>query len=514
MQVNTLLNFRTCFPVGAAIAQIPAGTRLMLTGTGQSATVGGVSYFFVPSVFNEQAGCFASEFATIIGTATPTLSPTSSPTRTSTPTGTATRTATGSPSPTSTQPTSTPTSTRTPTLTPTRTATSAAPSATPTRTPTRTATPPSGLFAGVVMQVNTLVNFRTCFPVGGAIAQIPAGTRVVLTGTGQSATVGGVSYFFVPSVFNGQAGCFASEFATVIGTATPTRTATATGAAGTSTPTRTPTRTSTPGGGFSIGSTVEPITGLNLRVNHGTEYTIIDVLPAGIDCTVLAGPIPEDGYTWYQVSCPGFPNGWVAGEYLVQVTGASLAEEEAAPGQTEAETAVPTLTQTLPAEAVEPTVAVEEAVDTPLVEPTAETIPTQVVLPTETGPQPYPIVRVQRTAGTANGRVLVDQLPETVWSTDGSEVPRLAAFILDLGEVYPVSTLRWLSDPGGMAGTLRIDVSVDNQTWSELEIGELAAAGAWQELVIGGEVRYIRFVFINDQGLGIVGGIAEVEVWP
>ncbi len=129
-------------------------------------------------------------------------------------------------------------------------------------------------------------------------------------------------------------------------------------------------------------------------------------------------------------------------------------------------------------------------------------------------PEPIPIVRIQRSEGSSAGQVLVDQDPATVWTTDGSAVVPLAAFIADLDEPQYVSLVRWQVGPEGLAGTLHVSVSTDNENWTDLTIDNIASPGEWQELAVDMNVQYIRFVFVNDDGLPTVGGIAEIEIWP
>ena len=71
-----------------------------------------------------------------------------------------------------------------------------------------------------------------------------------------------------------------------------------------------------------------------------------------------------------------------------------------------------------------------------------------------------------------------------------------------------------MSSANGLAGTLYISVSTDNENWTDLPIDTIASPGEWQELPVDADVRYIRFVFVNDEGLAVVGGIAELKVWP
>jgi hypothetical protein len=124
------------------------------------------------------------------------------------------------------------------------------------------------------------------------------------------------------------------------------------------------------------------------------------------------------------------------------------------------------------------------------------------------------VARIQRSEGSSAGQVLVDQDPGTVWTTDGSAVVPLAAFIADLDAPQHVSLIRWQVGPEGLAGTLHVSVSTDNENWTDLPIDTIASPGEWQEITVDANVQYIRFVFVNDDGLPVVGGIAEIEVWP
>lgn len=53
---------------------------------------------------------------------------------------------------------------------------------------------------------------------------------------------------------------------------------------------------------------------LNLRAGHGLDEDVLTVLVYGAAGTITGGPIPADGYTWYEVDV-GQP-GWLAGEYI------------------------------------------------------------------------------------------------------------------------------------------------------------------------------------------------------
>lgn len=144
----------------------------------------------------------------------------------------------------------------------------------------------------------------------------------------------------------------------------------------------------------------------------------------------------------------------------------------------------------------------------------ATEIPATEIPPTETEVQALAIVRVQRTDGSSPAQVLVDGDPTTVWMTDGSAALPLAAFVADLDSVHYVSTIAWLSGTDGIAGTLHISVSTDEANWTDLSIDTTVAPGQWQQLAVAADVRYVRFVFVNDDGLDVIGGIAEIEILP
>jgi len=90
----------------------------------------------------------------------------------------------------------------------------------------------------------------------------------------------------------------------------------------------------------------------------------------------------------------------------------------------------------------------------------------------------------------------------------------LASFALDLNEVRDVGTVRWLPGASGISGRLLIHTSVDGENWTEIDLTAIVSEGQWSEVVINAPARFVRFAFINEDGVAIIGGIAEAEVWP
>lgn len=77
-----------------------------------------------------------------------------------------------------------------------------------------------------------------------------------------------------------------------------------------------------PSGGFAAGEKVSVTAGLYLRTGPGTGYGVITTMPTGTVCTIVSGPNPANGLTWYQVDSP-YGRGWCAGEYLKRTSASS-----------------------------------------------------------------------------------------------------------------------------------------------------------------------------------------------
>jgi peptidoglycan/xylan/chitin deacetylase (PgdA/CDA1 family)/uncharacterized protein YraI len=79
------------------------------------------------------------------------------------------------------------------------------------------------------------------------------------------------------------------------------------------------TTTPPPSGSFAPGETVRVTAGLYLRTAPSLTSGVITTMPTGTVCTIVSGPSPSGGYTWYQVDTP-YGRGWAAGEFLVRTT--------------------------------------------------------------------------------------------------------------------------------------------------------------------------------------------------
>ena len=323
---------------------------------------------------------------------------------------------------------------------------------TPTRTPTRTATSTGGIAIGSTVRTTTSVNMRSGAGTNNGVVEV---LPVNATGTVLAGPTLATGYQWYRVNMGGYGiGWVAVNYLAV--TAPPVATAT---------------RTATTASGFPAGSTVQTNDSVNMRNGAGTGNTVIALLPPGTSCSVVSGPTSATGYQWYRINCSGFGIGYVAGEFLDQVSSASVSEASSAPSSTATlmpSTATKTTdtpestqvaTETI---APEPTISAPEATETlvpsptegppvqadlpaspeieqPIDIPATEIAPTDIPPTEETGLQSLPVARVQRTEGSSPAQVLVDDDPATVWTTDGSAVLPLAAFVADLDSVQYVA---------------------------------------------------------------------------
>lgn len=408
----------------------------------------------------------------------------------------------------------------------------------PTVVPTATPTTPAGIVIGSSVRTTTSVNMRSGPGTNNNVV-------TVLPGNVMGSVLAGPSYgsgyqWFKVNMPGFGIGWVASDYLALIGTPAPTPSAAS---------------------GWPSGSHVRTTDRVNMRNGAGTGNSVIAVLPSGADCTVLSGPTQANGYHWYRLNCSPRGIGYVAGEYLQQVsasaaTVATATVESVATSEPMTETPA---AQETPLPEIEPSVIVPDVLVTTAPEsetpvelatplppidpeitvltpssvptdiPTATVVlgevvsspdagtPVEILIPTEipiAEITPLPIVRVQRSEGSSPAQVLVDDDPATVWMTDGSAVVPVAAFVVDLDTVQSVGSISFASGADGIAGTLHLSISADNENWTDLSIDALAPAGEWQELAVGMDARYIRFVFVNDDALEAVGGIAEIRIWP
>lgn len=485
-QINDLvrttanLNLRSAPGLGSpALGVLANGTQGVVLSNGIQS---GTFVWFQVNMNGHPVGWVAGSYLTKIGVASPTSVPS----------------ATGTSGP------PTATHTRTPTAPATNTGVA---TSTPTRTPTRTPTSIPGVFApNDLVRTTANLNMRSGAGTGfGVVAVLPNGAQATVLSGG---TVSGAYTWYRVNAPGYGTGFVAGAFLLKIGVSTPPITET-------NTPpipaTNTPPPTATTSSGWTAGTSVRTTTAVNMRTGPGTGNSIIGVVSTGTVCSVVSGPSSGSGYTWYRLTCPGTGTGWLVSLYLQQVaSGASEAGStlELTPTQPALAQIGPDPTETA---AVIATSSEIPVVPSPTVEPI---VPAQTDVDEPAGPRPYPIVRVLRTEGSSNGQMLVDGDPSTVWVTKGDDFPQIASFALDLDSVMPVGDVRWLGAPEQLMGRLLVHLSNDGQEWTEVVLDSVTADGDWTVLTVDTEARFIRFVFLNEDQVPQLGGIAEIEVWP
>ncbi len=209
------------------------------------------------------------------------------------------------------------------------------------------------------------------------------------------------------------------------------------------------------------------------------------------------------------------------------------ATETPQPTPTESPTDIPTEspTQTATPAATETSEPTSTSTSTPTSQPTSIK-PTATRTPTSTGtPKPqqeftpvtrselsgklkpagYALTGVGRSDGSVHPSVLTDRDTGTIWTSPATH-PGSAYIVLSLDSVKSIGEIKWLMGKTGRADQIRISVSADRVTWTEVGRARNAAVGDWQTLRVSVKARYVRFIFVNIRGDRWLGGLVEVEV--
>ncbi len=94
--------------------------------------------------------------------------------------------------------------------------------------------------------------------------------------------------------------------------------------------------------------------------------------------------------------------------------------------------------------------------------------------------------------------------------------PEDLALEFDLGYVQTVSSVRVQWTETIYAHDAELQTSLDGETWTTVAYPDTYTAipGEWEEIQMGIDTQYIRFLFPNTEQLTLVGGLSEVEVLP
>jgi hypothetical protein len=152
--------------------------------------------------------------------------------------------------------------------------------------------------------------------------------------------------------------------------------------------------------------------------------------------------------------------------------------------------------------------------------PTPTATPTATPIVTAT---PGPLPPVGSTPISFNNRIIsgntgcgnaFDGSMTTVFVTAASTPPLSASCQIDLLSVKQLAQIDWVFGVTGYADVMVVQISTDGVNFSTISAVGNAPIGTWQSVRLGGNARYIRFVFNNPNKTAQLGGLAEVRAWP
>ncbi len=94
--------------------------------------------------------------------------------------------------------------------------------------------------------------------------------------------------------------------------------------------------------------------------------------------------------------------------------------------------------------------------------------------------------------------------------------PEDLALEFDLGYVQTVGGVRVQWTETTYAHDAELQTSLDGETWTTVAYPDTynAIPGEWEEIQLGIDTQYIRFLFPNVEQLTLVGGLSDVEILP
>ena len=145
--------------------------------------------------------------------------------------------------------------------------------------------------------------------------------------------------------------------------------------------------------------------------------------------------------------------------------------------------------------------------------PTKTPVGTATKTPT-VGPKPYTIIRSGRSANSEVSNVIWDGKTSTYWKTNSSTPPSSARIYVEIDASRTVGSVKWLFAREGMADWCTVEGSTDNVSYYFIGDASVPTANLWEERLVNRRAKFIRFVFNNPDDLDVLGGLAEVQVWP
>jgi|GEM_PF-2087373 len=248
--------------------------------------------------------------------------------------------------------------------------------------------------------------------------------------------------------------------------------------------------------------TVEPTAAVSQGFISGTDGAVVNCRVSPVDGEVIAGleegtiievTGPAEG-GWYQVSCAG-QTGYVSADFV------TLGTPESGPDPT------PTAT--------EPVAGDDGAASPDAEEPTAT-----ATEPVEAEDVPYPVVDTGDTEQSGAAWLASDNDPGTWWTAVPSVNPEQVRLYFDLGSVVPIDHLTINLATWDQLPNFEIWLSEDAGTWFNATPGGINGWNLERDVDVaidlGFDARYVRIVIPNadESGLGEVGGIRQVNIWP
>lgn len=145
--------------------------------------------------------------------------------------------------------------------------------------------------------------------------------------------------------------------------------------------------------------------------------------------------------------------------------------------------------------------------------PTKTPVGTATRTPTA-GPKPFTIIGSGRSANSESSLVVWDNRTSTYWKTTSSTPPSSARIYVEIDANRTVGSVKWIFAREGWADWCTIEGSTDKVKWYFIGDASVPTAGLWEERLVNRRAKYIRFVFNNPDDLDILGGLAEIQVWP
>ncbi len=100
----------------------------------------------------------------------------------------------------------------------------------------------------------------------------------------------------------------------------------------------------------------------------------------------------------------------------------------------------------------------------------------------------------------------------TSWYTTGGD-PDRAILMLDLGEVRPVTGVKWLYNRSDGIDQQILQVSKDGSNWTQKVVTSARQPYQWEGFAVDQDARYVRLILTNAKNLPVLGYVAEVQVW-